>query len=342
MTATSLIDIINSGNRTEDDFEKAFDILFRRDGNVTSVAKYQEVRGSLPSLLDNLSMLSKSRLFSCEFCPFMFKMHYVAGVETEGNERMRLGKNLHLVNCQFWKSAKPNEILEWSNGDLRKSILKRYLSFVPPEELTPEIYELSGKFAQFESERMTAIYNMHGQSMDVTRELILPLSVELPVENYGNNLMGIIDRVDRTDNGALCVVEYKYGKPKYVLNSYDRPRIMHELCFYDLLMEGDMVYVVKDEKTAVPVEDVLGLKPRFYYGAMLFFRDMDGTNGIVKLGNTARTNVRKLIDAYWEMLAAGNFQPSPKYNYCQDKCEFYWDLCELNPGWLEVENVMDG
>lgn len=339
----SLLEIINSPNRSETDLQKAFDILFN-DRSVTSYINYVEYKDTLPALLDNLRMLSKSRLNSFEFCPFAFKCHYVVGMENEVSERMRIGKNLHLVNYQFWQNVKAEEILDWSKDvkrNLGKHVLKNYLKYIPPEDCDAEIYGLAEQFSQFEHERITAIYNAYGRTLDVTRRLVIPLAVELPVENYGNNLVGIIDRIDRTDNDAFCVIEYKYGKPKYVLKGYDRPRIMHELCFYDLLMEGNMAYVVKDEKTAVPIEDVLGLKPRFYYGAMLFFRDLYGTNGIMKLGNITRTNVRESIDNYWKMLDNGNFRPSPKYNYCQDKCDQYWELCEANPEWLEIENAIE-
>jgi len=341
--------IIRKKDRTQEDLEKAFRILYHSDGTVTRKFTLADIP-DFNTILDNLQFLSKSRLNACHYCPFQFKCNYIVKCTLDNRTRIMIdGLNLHFANETIWnKKLKPKDFIDLGyNTDtddginsVYKLIWDKYLEIIPKGQDTKFVLKMAANFCWFETERINGIYNELGKSREIIERYVFPVANELKVENYSNNLIGIIDRIDRTTNDVFAMVEYKYGKPKYFSNQYHKSAINREIGFYALLMQGDNVAVVQDDETLLPIEDVLGFKPEFYYGAMLFFQDINKTRELVKINSHILRSVQQQIDRYWERLNKGMFKPIPK-DACFEWCGYYWDLCEFNPRWLEIEHVMD-
>jgi len=66
-------------------------------------------------------------------------------------------------------------------------------------------------------------------------DLYMPIARELTVSDPQSLMAGTIDRIDRMEDGSLCIVEYKTGRPQ--IRSVQR-----ELAFYKILLENAQVY----------------------------------------------------------------------------------------------------
>jgi hypothetical protein len=249
-----------------------------------------------------------------------------------------IGSNLHMTNEVFWNTITEKMLMD--SKDVEKTIRKLYYSLIPENELTDFIKELAEAFVWFETNRITGIYNELGKTKTAIQEYVFPLCHELGIENWSRHLMGFIDRIDRCTNDVLAAIEYKYGKPKDIQIDWQKSLVMRELGFYAILPQGKEVYVLQPDDTVIPIKEHLGFKPQFYYGAMLFFQDINNTASLYKINQLQITAVNKRIENYWKALDTGQFPCSPR-DSCYNSCNLYWDHCELNPRWLEIEHTMD-
>jgi uncharacterized Fe-S radical SAM superfamily protein PflX len=80
--STGCLAIIRKMNRTEADRREAFEILFNKQNSASRHLKYEDIK-DFDKILDNLRMLSKSRLMLCRFCPYKFKCKYIFAFEPE-------------------------------------------------------------------------------------------------------------------------------------------------------------------------------------------------------------------------------------------------------------------
>ena len=69
---------------------------------------------------------------------------------------------------------------------------------------------------------------------------------------------------------------------------------------------------------------------------MLFFQDIDNSARLYKIGGRKLAGVTGRINRFWNALDTGVFKPKPKPS-CHRWCSHYWDLCELNNEWLEID-----
>lgn len=335
----SIVDIIRKSVRTDLEIKHAFNVLMKSDGTLSQYFELHDIP-DFEKILDNLRMCSKTRLFSTLYCPYQFKCHYIYQLRPEVKSAIMVdGKNMHWINDIFWKDkVKVNDFMGRSTWDT--TLKQKYLSLIPTGELTPFILKVADDFLTFEYNRINGIFNELGKTKDVVERYVFPVATELPVENWDRWLMGIIDRIDRTTNDALAVLEYKYGKPKYLEKSYQKTAITNEFAFYDILMQGKNVFVVNDNNTLTPIQEQLGLKPRFYYGSMIFLQDVEETATLVKINKRMLTEMNKKIKGFWNRLNTGNFKPNAN-DACLQWCEYYWGHCENNPEWQEIEHCMD-
>jgi hypothetical protein len=153
--------------------------------------------------------------------------------------------------------------------------------------------------------------------------------------------MGIIDRADHLTNESNALIEYKYGKPKY-FDTYKEVNITQELAFYNILVQGNAHCIQSKEgkDVLVPLKEVLGFEPKFYYGAMIFFQDFEETAKLFKIKSINMSAVKNQIKKFWDTLESGLYYPKPT-DACYTLCEFYWGLCEHNKCWKEIEKVID-
>jgi len=333
--------------RTESDLKCAFEILFQADGTVSRYFRYDEVRERMNDLLDSLQMCSKSRMMSCDLCPFSVKCKYIVKAEQKLPEIARIGKNLHFAGETFWKRANRSltedplcDELKNARDDneLYRIILKRFFDLVP--ERSKQILDLASSFAKFEFERISGIFGDLGKAKDVIDEFVKPVHCELAIENYSNDLMGIIDRIDRTSNGEYLLIEYKFGKPKYMDINWQERLITKEISFYKLLLDGNEVYEI--ERDTFNAKKISVRAPK--YGAMIFFQDLQNSNMMFEIEREHIESAEKSVQSYWERLNTGNFKPKPlfsKNSDCMDWCGYYDEICEHNDEWKAVDAVGD-
>lgn len=339
---------IQKEKRTPREVRECWEILMHSDSTITRTLEYDPAEWKRwDRVLTGLSLCSKSRLLGCEFCPFQFKCNYLLKIRFPMPEIARVGSNLHLIDEKLWTN--PDFIQELRSTrtkiQVMKTIRKHYYRLIPRSEVNAFIHQLASAFIQFETNRITGIFDALGNSSSVIERYVQPVSCEIAIENYSNNTMGIIDRIDRTTNDTYVVVEYKYGKPKYVENRWDKRNINTELCFYFLLLEGEEVFVVeRDTHILHEIEEFLGSeKPLPYYGAMLFFQDIHHTDVIFKLSPWSITSTRKKLEQYWDRIDRGMFDPTPilgRNSTCWDWCKYYENLCEFNPYWQAIERCV--
>jgi len=338
---STVYDIIQSNTRSEADLAYCYRILFKADH---TVRQHVPMPANFTEILDNLQLVSKTRIFGIDWCPFQFASHYLVKCTTEPRIKTIMidGKNLHWVNCEFWKRMTVKRIQnchalkEYAN--LCDTI---YRSIIPKAEITPFIEKMIQTFVQFESERINAIIKEKGNSKAMILRYVFPVAMELPVENWDNQLCGIIDRIDRLTNDAYACLEYKYGKPKYLDTSWGAAAIHSELAFYNLLIQGQHVYVIDAEGNGTPILEYLHLESlEFYYGSMLFFQDVD-TIQLFKITKASMSAMWKKVQNYWNRLNTGNFHPKPA-DACYTNCDYYEDVCEYNEEWKSIDHAMDG
>ena len=340
-----ILSIIRNTIRTEAEKEYAFNVLFKNDGSIGRFFKYDDVKHMIDYILDGLRFLSKSRLMSTRFCSYKLKCQYIYRFESKTYPITTIGRNMHWVDEQFWKKITVKELMDSTN--LRKTISDLYYSFIPKDQLIDLVVNFAETFIDWEVKRIQTLYNDLGKTKTTIQEYVFPVALELGIENHSRWLCGYIDRIDRLSNDALVVIDYKYGKAKYYSNdpAYVKASINTELGFYQILPQGKDVYVLQPDDTLIPIKEHLGFVPSFYYGAMLFFQDLQQTNFLFPITSLIVTSVRKQIERYWNMINTGDFKPIVRSS-CFDTpvddgkgCEFFWNHCELNPQWLECECI---
>lgn len=336
------IPLLKGRERTEKELRTAYRILYHADKTVTNMFKYEDVE-NFNETLDNLLLVSKSRLMGIRYCPFQIKMGYIIGLKSPETRVALDGSNIHLINKIFWNNkVKIKDFMRTNN--IRKMMYRKYIELIEPDERSPFILKMADKFIGFETRRITQIYDEVGKTKEATERYVFPVANELMIENWELHLMGIIDRMDRLTNETFGMIEYKTGKPHYLEKANDKTNINTEVGFYGLLLQGNPLVVSEDKKgeaITTPLEDVLGFKPLFYYGCMLYLQDVKQTAVLFQITKRLLNTTMRQINDYWNRIDKGQFQPKPS-NACQQWCDYYWDLCEVNPEWLAIENAMVG
>ena len=345
--------------RTESEIRFCFNILVKSSLPITKIFKLEDFP-DFNQRLTYLNELSKSRLFAWDWCPFRYKIEKILKMKANPrdlheNDIMRVGSNLHLIDQLFWERC-PKDIFMQNIKNLNQDIYAIYFDLVLEElvkvydviftnenindYLNPDEFEYINAFCELETKRITAIFAEKGQTMKTINKYVYPFITEMAIENWDNHLIGIIDRGDILTNDAQALVEYKYGKPKYWDGSWKEAAIKKELAFYNLLVQGKLVYCVKQndkgEDYCVLLKDELGFEPKFYYGSMIFFQDIENTGQLFKIKDSTMRAVQRMIDNYWYSLDKGIFPPKPN-NSCYEWCPFFTGICEHNRCWKEID-----
>lgn len=331
----------DSKDRTKEELQYCFDVFTKKDNTVSNLLELKDIP-DFNKVLDNLRLLSKSRLQLFNYCPFKFKCQYLLKFRIDKeSEIMIAGKNLHLINEEFWKSITGDSFFNYRHT-VKEFITMQYMQFIPKNvKLTTFEEQMIQNFITFETNRIEAIFHEMGFSHEIINKYVKPIITELPIENWEKRLMGIIDRGDHLTNEANALLEYKYGKPKY-FDTWKEDAIIHELAFYNILVQGNAMAVkqINNEDVLVPLKEILGFEPKFYYGAMIFFQDFENTAKLFKIKNINMIAVKNQIKKFWDTLETGKYYPKPN-NSCYEWCEYYWGICENNPCWKEIENIME-
>lgn len=137
--------------------------------------------------------LSISKVQTFEQCPFKYKLTYIDLIPTEKTEPLQKGEDLHKIFEEVIKK-KPTTLLE-----LRKLL---------------DTHRLSGKYKD-------QIENFYEFNEKISQEgkVKIPEFVELELFDKEENIIGIVDRVDKTKQN-LIILDYKTGKEHPIGDHY--------------------------------------------------------------------------------------------------------------------------
>ena len=145
--------------------------------------------------------LSKSKVNTYLKCPLEFKFQYIDEIETEPNQYMVLGSDVHLIAEKF--SEKFGDELSEVNVD---------------NELLKIAYEHIDNLSEF----FKKAFVENDYKLFCQEEYII---------DEENRFSGICDLILEDENGELVVIDYKTSNS----NSFHKYR--RELCYYKLLVE---------------------------------------------------------------------------------------------------------
>ena len=154
--------------------------------------------------------LSKSKINTYLKCPFEFKLQYVDEIESEPNEYMIIGSNIHKIAEIFVEKFKD----DINDIDIEDELLK-----IAHEKQIEEsiIYHVINLKAFFEDIFVDNNYKL--------------FSFEEYLLDEENRFSGICDIILEDENGDLVIVDYK------TTNSRNFSRYRLELSYYKLLVE---------------------------------------------------------------------------------------------------------
>lgn len=156
-----------------------------------------------------LTTLSKTQIDDYLSCPKFFEYKYIHRIPAEMNFYMRKGVDIHNLFEIFFKKISASEILRASDDGIYKYFVKtatRCYTGAAYKDIASHIKN----FATVETMRLVEIK----ENIIDPREAIkmwLPVECEKFFKLPEIRLRGKIDRIDRTLDGELIVVEYKTG-----------------------------------------------------------------------------------------------------------------------------------
>jgi ATP-dependent helicase/nuclease subunit B len=169
-------------------------------------------------------MWSPSQLEAYRACPFLFFVNRVLGLEareepTEGLDARQLGSIYHRILEQLYKATPwPWELQELL--DRLPEVAGRVLDQAPHQEGFRETAWWEQTRAEIEINVARSLQGLHerrGQFTPHAFEQRFGLGGEQPLvvrsDEASFHLRGVIDRIDRSPDGALRVIDYKLGGP---------------------------------------------------------------------------------------------------------------------------------
>lgn len=206
---------------------------------------------------DNI-FLSKSSWITYKICPYQFYLHYIEGIDVETPRATWYGTAYHDI------VERTIDIIRYEYGETGYPVLDEW------------------------------VYNTH--LWESNSPLPSKTYVEIPVDDYANKLIGVIDRVDYYPDGTIRILEYKTN------TKYRFPR--EDLLFYYILYFGDTV--VRDNVI------------------LACFNPRHNIYQTYKPNQKSLNTVWKSINKVRQRIAEGDFAP----NYYMCKYCLYKGVCE--------------
>lgn len=157
----------------------------------------------MPAVDSFLTSLSASAVEIYEKCPLRFKLEREWNLPREVPAALHYGKIMHDVLRTFYDAKRfgrevaPEELMRmFEDGIAQAGIADRYQY---------DLYLRQGR------EQISQFYELASTTPEPN---VLETERSFELQAGGAKLRGRIDRIDRTDDGGLVIVDYKTGKPK--------------------------------------------------------------------------------------------------------------------------------
>jgi len=266
---------------------------------------------------------SPSRLETYGTCPHMFYVSYLLGLEareppTAGLDAAQLGLILHEVLEEVYGEAEDPtdtesvlEALDRIVGPIMDRAPERY-GFRP----TP-LWEIErGQYAEALRETVRALAEVGEGWTPAEYEMRFGFSpsapLELEIEGKTVRVRGMIDRLDRREDGGLRVIDYKTGSGRLSVRELDEGRRI-QLPLYALAAQDalDLGKVVEGFYWAILAAKRSSLRLSNYRAP-----DEAGGTGPEAAYDTARQHISRIVDG----VQTGHFEPVPPPGGCPSYC----------------------
>jgi RecB family exonuclease len=146
--------------------------------------------------------LSASAIESYERCPLQFKLNRDWRIPEESHAALQYGGAMHLALRHYFDAVRferPAMVV-----DVIRIFREEFAKAVIPDAYQRELYEQQG---ERQLQDFVAAAERNPPS-------VLHTEQEFAIELAGSKIRGRIDRIDRLDDGSVCIVDYKTGKAK--------------------------------------------------------------------------------------------------------------------------------
>ncbi len=141
----------------------------------------------------------------------------------EGLNSAQRGELLHLCLEHFWLAVRSSRNWAQSNPQERKGFVERAVQQAVEKVAKQRPDVLRGGYLELERQRLAALLE-EWLSLDTSRRPFEVLATEqdFEFEFAGLSLAATIDRIDRTEDGELILIDYKTGKSSHRNWLFDR------------------------------------------------------------------------------------------------------------------------
>jgi putative RecB family exonuclease len=246
--------------------------------------------------------LSPSRLADFQTCPRRYQYASIERIPQPATYATAKGRFVHFIFEQLFHHEPGERTIERAREYVTPAI-----DAVLSEDVRSEISLDEALLAKLLAET-DAIINSYFQMEDPSQVKNEGVELRLGVEIDGAPLFGILDRLDRDEDGNLNVIDYKTGglpNRSYDSQTFANAELYAALCQAKLGERPTkirLLYVAHGESIERPVSDV-----------------------VVRARSQAAVNAWARINRYYD---DGEFPATPSKNACRF-CSFQ-DLCRAN------------
>ena len=268
--------------------------------------------------------LSYSKINSYERCPYQFKLAYILEIPTKSAPSLSFGQTIHSTLHKFYKEVQTLNSAEQTSLFAPKSYLpageagdlspKTGEIKVPTFDELIKMYEESWMEGGYKNKKQKDDYYKKGKEIlktfykleenNWTVPIVLEGFFKIKIGDYF--FTGRIDRIDKTSNGSLEIVDYKTGQAKEKITGDDK----NQLLIYQLASQ-----TLTEYKNFGQVGNLT-----YYYLEESIKQSFLGTpEELEKLKD-------KILEVM-EKIKSGDFSATPSDHVCRH-CDFK-DICEF-------------
>ncbi len=259
---------------------------------------------------------SYSQINSYQKCPYQYKLAHILHIPTKGSASFSFGQSVHNTLQKFYEkiielnSLKQNSLFSLPTiENTSKELIK-----APSLQDLLDLFETCWIADWYESEKQREAYYKKGREIlkifyqAEDGQWQIPVSLEgwfkIKVGDYF--LQGRMDRIDRSTEGNLRIIDYKTGKAKEKLLADDKDQLL----IYQLAVE-----TLPEYKNLGPVEQLV-----FYYLEENIKLEFIGTDQEL-------LKIKEKVLETIENIKKNDFTPTPNHFLCAH-CDFR-DICEF-------------